>query len=465
MGGTGAYSYRWFVDGVETDQTDANPVFESYSPGYHTIRLIVSDGEDTSESVIENAVAIAPLKVYVSKEGSKTFPYDTVEKATDSVNEAFDTLWLEAGVPTEVVIGEGRYMMSGELVCLTPITIEGAGIDRTILDGSNLDYVHRCASISADDVAIKNLTITKYKNNNGGSAIFMDKNGLVESVRITENCARNSNGGGQLSSGVGISMSAGTVKDCIIDSNYADSSYGNVYGVGVRMSGGLVVDTEICENYRLRNQVTGCGAYLSGGKLLRCRVVKNYNNGTGNGSDDTQGIGLHLNGANAIVENCYVISNGLSGINLQNGKVYNTLVAGHKMTHASRSGGIWQRNGALYNCTIAGNTSLDDTKSDLLKTGGTIVNTIAEKAAYTAAATDSNNIINTDPFFKKPLKLDFHLRRSSPAVDGGQNAIWDEVTDATDLDGNRRIGLFGLRMVDIGCYELQPAVRTLIELK
>lgn len=464
QGGTGTYTYTWYVDGQLREETGDTPSFENLEPGAHSVRLVVSDGESVQEAVTENPIEICPLVVYVSKNGSNSFPYNTEAKAAQSVNDAFAALWKASDIVSVINIGEGEYILSAELACTTPIQILGAGRDLTILDGSELGYAFRAIDVAEDGVVVKDLTICKCKNNVGGTAIRMERDGWLESIRVTENCVRNPDGGSQLGGSAGIYMSAGVVTNCLVDANWADSSYGGFDGVGIRMSGGLVVDSTICDNWRRRGQVLGVGVSVRGGTLLRCMIKGNHNFNIAPDADDTQGMGLYVAGNGAVVQNCSVISNGFSGIRIDSGSIYNTLVSGHQKLGSNKTtAGVWQRGGNLYNCTIAGNVSLNELNSDLVRIGGNLVNCIVVKTETEAGENDKSNLLAVDPKFKNSGKGDYHLRQTSPAINAGDNTVWEDFDHPTDLDGNNRLGVESDGKVDIGCYERMPSRRTLLE--
>ena len=474
-GGSESYTYAWYVDDVLSGQTSATPTFTGLSDGRHTLKLVVDDGVGSAEDEYVDAVDLHPFTVYVDSEGSDTYPYDTTAKAAHSVNDAFDTVWKSTSTTATVHIADGTYALSSELALGTQCYILGAGRDATILNGGALSTAYRGVSITAAGSIVRDLTITGCTNNLGGAGIYMSANGLVENVRLTVN--QIGLGSGTLAYGGGISMSSGTVTNCLIDANVANSSYGGMSGVGVYMSGGLVTDSEIADNWRNRNQLYGAGIYAAGGTVRRCYIHGNSNKNGGTGND-TRGMGLCLNNANAVVENCRIEGNGKQGVYLQNGKLYNALVTGHAMPSTSYAGGIDQTGGYLYNCTVTGNTSLDPARANLYKTGGTSVNNIVYEGPSgsslvsggtfntnlvdKAVATGTGNIVASASPFVSQAGADYRIRSASAAFNAGDNGVWAGFTDPTDLAGGRRILL---QVVDLGCYECTGGGGTLILLR
>ncbi len=469
VGATGASTYKWYLDGVLTDQTDAVARFPGLNIGDYTLKVEVTNGGTTKSDEAIGAFTISPTTVYVSRNGGNKHPYDTPEKAAHTLVDAWEALWQEAGVKSTVIMDEGTYVATKEFICNSPVEFIGAGIDKTVISGGPLQYVGRGFDIKAAGVVLKGFTITGYTNNVGGTAIRMTGKSTITDVRIAYNCVRNSNGGGSLSKGGGINMSAGIVTNCLIDNNFADSSYGTYDGVGIYMSGGLVIDSEIAYNLRNRNQVTGVGVGISGGTLRNCSIHHN-SNGTGSFDSYTRGMGINISGSGALVENCTIVSNGNHGVYVQNGTIRNSLITGHDMTKsADYGGGVDQTGGNIFNCTIFGNSAKTVKYGDIRKTGGTTKNTIAYFVAVNDVVPDGgidadHNLIGVDPLFKNQVKGDYHLRRNSPALNKGNNEAWDGLNGSVDLDGNPRISTWG-NQVDIGCYETQPSPATIMILK
>ena len=463
-GGSESYTYTWYVDSALSDQTSATPTFAGLSDGRHTLKLVVWDGASSAEDEYVDAIDLHPFTVYVDSEGSNTYPFDTAAKAAHAVNDAFDAVWRTASTVATIHIASGTYFLSSELALGTPCQVLGAGRDATVLSGGKLNTAYRGVSITAAGSIVRDLTITGCTNNLGGTGINMSANGPVSNVRLTANQVGFGTNIGLLSGG-GISLSSGTVTNCLIDANVANSTYGSFSGVGVYMTGGLLTDSEIANNWRNRNQLYGTGIYATGGTVRRCYIHGNSNKNGGTGSD-TRGMGLCLNGANAVVENCRITGNGIQGVYLQNGKLYNALVTGHAMPSTSYAGGIDQTGGYLYNCTLTGNTSTDPARNNLLKTGGTSVNNIiyngGSGSCVVSGGTFNTNLVDVavgmgtgnlvaivSPFVNQAI-ADYRIRSLSPAFNAGNNGVWTGFTNPLDLAGSRRILL---KIVDLGCYE------------
>jgi len=462
-GGSGSYVYAWYLDGTllegETGAALSIPASE-IGTGHHTIRLVVTDAADetlSAEHTYANAWTVKPTTVYVSTTGSDTYPYDTVEKAARSFEDAVDALYVSSTAESEVVVGEGTFDCATAISMATPITIRGAGREATALNFSGLASSYRAFAISHASAVLKDLTVTGCTNSLTGATIYMTANARVENVRSTCN-ALYTTGSGNGIYGVGLYMSAGTATNCVFDSNAHLSSSGSGDGVGLYISGGLAVDCEIYRNVRLdnngnnRGEAKGVGAFVNNtGKLLRCNIHENGLRIKTETDSSNYGMGLYLNNASSVAENCVIWSNGVQGVWIGAGTLCNSLVWGHKTSHESYPSGV-RLNGSsagLYNCTIAGNTAMAAANADLLMTAGTAKNNIAV-AATVSGGTSANNLFNVNPNFKNALAGNFRLSAGSLAIDAGDNDAWSGLAASCDLDGNDRIKR---KVVDIGCYE------------
>ncbi len=345
VSGAASPSYAWYVDGTLTDQTSANATFPGLGIGYHTLKLVVTDGGSSVQDEVENAILLLPTETYVSTTGSNTFPYDTEAKAALSVNDAFNATWSDSSTAGTVHIGAGTFTLSDTLLMKTPYRILGAGRDATIISGGGTATAARALNIGNAGVVVRDLTITGCTNTLGGTAIYMSA-GWLENVRSTRN--RQNSTGGALGGGAGLYLADGTVTNCMIDANNGAATYGNTPSVGLRMTGGLVVDSVICSNTMWRTQQQGVGVNMSGGTIRRCQVFQNKS--TSN-STESRGHGIYMTGGT--VEFCNIYSNGYNGVYMTAGTLRNCAIYGHKASH-NIFPGVYKSGGTMQNCTIYG---------------------------------------------------------------------------------------------------------------
>jgi hypothetical protein len=280
----------------------------------------------------------------------------------------------------------------------------------------------------------------------------------------------------------GVQITGGTLLRCTLDHNKPVSNYGYTLGTGLYMSGGTVEDCDIFGNSCDRNQIKGTALYISGGTLAGCRIVGNPHVNT----DQIFGA-VHMTGGT--VENCLIATNGINGVYMENGTLRNCLVRGHGAGSASTrveafAGVCMLNSSVVINCTITGNVLSNDTTgcSGLRMKGGRAVNNIVwgngpdsavlgstyltdgifnTNLVDVAAAIGTGNIV-ADPRFVRRAAGNYRLVSASPAVNAGDNGVWDGFVEPVDLDGNARIHR---KIVDLGCYECHVGGGLIIQLR
>ena len=317
-GGVGVgFEYQWdFGNGtiITTDQAD-------YSYAYPTsglFRVRVSAREHGSSEwsswfVPTEKMVVAPQVMYVDSKCEKpTFPYKTKATAALKFVDVFNAL-------TNNVSG-GRPALGGVkiVVCVGSHTDTGVLLDKAVViegetgDPKDVEIVDqvtgkRCFTITHADAVVRNLTISGkgYHYDFGTGGHINMTMGLVENCVIKNGQAA---GGEPHQSGKGgnVWMSGGRMLRCRIMGGIAN--YGN-YGVpngvsagsGLYAEGGAIVENcLLCDNSRL-DKVRGNGgaAYLTGqAKMVNCTVVSNVFSG------------VYLASANAQVVNTVLFGNG-----------------------------------------------------------------------------------------------------------------------------------------------------------
>jgi hypothetical protein len=261
---------------------------------------------------------------------------------------------------------------------------------------------------------------------NTGSGVLCLRGGALSNCTVAANVGGGAMGGGLILSqggeangttisgnragqGAGVFVDgSGTLRDCTIVSNIADSTCGGVY----LLSGGEVLNTTIRDN-----QAAGVGGvWCDGGGLLRnCLVVSNR------ASDVVGGVAA---GAGSTVGNCTIIGNtalsaigGLDAVNgavIENTLVYNNVAPANANWYAAGTGAVF-----LFCCSVpvpAGTGNFSD-----------------------------------DPRLLPAPRPPGRVGAGSSCVDAGTNRPW--MTGATDFRGAARLG--GGR-VDVGAFESAP---------
>ena len=291
-----------------------------------------------------NTFFVDSTVLHVSEEGTSQWPYDDWSRAFTNLQEALDI----ARDGQTVLVTNGVYSGT-EFQVAANIALQSVnGPEVTILDGND---TRRCATVTAD-------------------------------ARISGFAFH---GGYTLESGGGVSMSAGTLSNCIIRFSSADQ-----YGGGVFMSGGNMVQTRIYGNearygggvFLMGGSVSqmsasnnsalyGGGAYQSGGILLRSGLHDNYAEVYGGGLmiqagtiaqsavtynlTRSDGGGIELFGGTVV--NCTLAKNHASGygggidISVTNGVLLNNIIYQNTAQAGGPNWYKWRNSGLYYCCT------------------------------------------------------------------------------------------------------------------
>ena len=422
-GNTNITDYVWdFGDGQTASGASLAVVTNTYNVvGSHTVTLTVTnDAAQAASATNSDYIAVWGNEVYVSAgSASPAAPYHTWANAADAIGDAV------SGAPAgaTIVVSNGTYNITAELVVDKALTVISygngvyGGLDNaalTIVDGpQNAGYSGpRIFSVTHADAVLDGLTIT-----DGYGRLQIPAGGL------------------------GVFMSDGLVRNCIIKENGAlDGNTDHADGGGVYMTGGTVSNCTIEANQIRGGTTTGAGIYASGGMITHCRVLDNETQGSGGGG------GIYAVDASVVIRNCLVARNTATaasggGVYLNNGSVESCTIATNAA--ASGAGGVYRSNGTVKNSIVYFNT-VSGSPDDLNTTVG---------VTYTCASdgNTSNGNITGDPLFRDPAGGDYRVSWASPCKDAGDSSA---ATWPTDLNGTTRI-LYGA--VDIGAYEATPS--------
>jgi CSLREA domain-containing protein len=255
------------------------------------------------------------------------------------------------------------------------ISIIGAGMNSTIIDGHHTDRVF---SVSAGrPVIINNLTIR-----NGSVGLYQDGGGLINeggvilnAVRVFSNSAVGGLGGGGI-----YNNNRMTINNSLIDGNITPLNYGggilNAYG------GSLRINDSTLRNNRAPNG-TGGGIYDASGQSLNVIISNStiYSNsaGYGGGLARDWNVGGPLRVYNsAITSNTATYGNGgaidVGYFNGGNLHVVNSTISGNTANHDGGGIAIEKANSQvyLYNTTIVYNSAGSGFSDDYAGKGGGI---------------------------------------------------------------------------------------------
>jgi hypothetical protein len=418
-GGTNLTSltYQWdFDNNGSFDGSGKTPSWTYNAVGLYSVKLEVGNGVgETAVMVRTNYIYVAPSTIYAATNGGSVFPFATWANASTNIQNAVNAGITIGATGSVVVLSNGLFRIDAEIAVTNGITVRSlagaAGTTVARAAAGSATPQHRIFNLSHAGAVLDGLTITNGYGSSQGAGITM-------SAGTVRNCvvARNANTGG-------INMSAGAVSNCVIANNDARG------GAGVYMGAGCVVQNcSIVSNRAWNSSATGSGGVVmnGGGVLRNCLVA--YNSG-GNRSAGVDGIS-----GSPVVESC-------------------TIAANSNSLAFSSGGGLYLASGTATSCIVWGNMSTGGT-NDNVRT-----NDIA-LCAYSCAPELTNSInknLTGNPLFKNAALGNFTLQAGSPCINSGTNLSW--MANAVDLAGASRIQG---RLVDMGAYEATPAGGTAV---
>ena len=312
------------------------------------------------------------------------------------------------------------------------------------------------------DQIIRNCTFLNNRSTSerGGGAIFIWHGGgqLIENCIFQNNTQTipNSNGGGAIHNWDENVM----IRNCRFVSNNSSSPGGAVYswGQNFRLEGSTF------ENNHSDADGGAVSARYYSNTIINCNFIGNTANGNG---------GALINSDVTKVINCLFNNNQATGFggaiyNNQELEVTNSTFVNNNNTAIGHSRFPTDQFStyltSIYNSIFYGNTpKAADYFSDISPSTGLNSNDGSEKDIRRNIVQEynlgTNNMIGVNPQFVNNTN-NFTLQTSSPAINAGNNTLYNQVsptnaTASTDLNGNPR--LFGIA-VDYGAYELQQII-------
>jgi len=427
-------SYAWdFGDGQVASGGALAVVTNTYSMvGAHTVTLTINNNGGESASVTNvNYITVWGDYAYVSTNSpSPTVPYHSWSTAARVIANAI----TEAPAGTTVVLSNGTHHIADELVVDKAITVTSYG------DGVYGGWAN-ATNTAVDGPADR--------GSDGPRVVSVTHVGAVlDSLTITD-------GHGRLH-GLGVYMTEGTVRNCIIRDNgtLEGIETDHAKGGGVYMTGGVVSNCTIQANQIRAGDTRGAGVYASGGLITHCRVLDNE-------TESKSGGGIYAANSSVVIRNCLIARNSTyengGGVYLNGGSIEScTIVTNVAGADGSGSGGgVYRAGGTVSNSIVYFNTGTGGALDDDLNTTGPWLGYSC--AGDVGSATNGN--ITADPLFVDLAGGNYRLSTMpvSPCIDAGNSA---GVTWPTDLDGNPRI----FKKLDMGAYEIfvPPAGSVLI---
>ena len=373
-----------------------------------------------------------------------------------------------------IVLPEGTYVLSisgtgedaaatGDLDITSDLTIQGTGMDSTIIDGGRLDRVIHV--VTPNRIDILGLTIQNGDDTSarfGGGGIFNER-GFISLVEIGVKRNAATDGGGILNRSVltltDSIVSANTSRDegggirnggtltvigSIVANNAADAQGGGIYDSGTLL---VVIGSAVTGN-----TASAVGGIFTGGAAeITNSTISGNRASNGQGGGIQAYIGATLNITNSTVSNNSAASGG--GIDIVQGtvKITNSTITDNA---ASEGGGIRIPNtGALelVNTVIANNPFGGDCSGSGFTSLGNNLDSDG-----TCNLTGPTDLPNTDPLLNPLLDnggpTETHaLLPGSPAIDAGDDA------SCPDTD-QRGVARPQGAACDIGAFEAGPSV-------
>ena len=440
--------YVWsFGDGgtVETATNAIDHVYADCGVFDVSVALQFEDGTLWKTVTNEKAVSVYSDVAYVDVANENPqLPYDTLEKAANTVEAALDVIYVPTDHPATIYVKAGTYPLAASTTWTLKrnVQIKSLSGERDVLVSCKGKAFR--IEMNASDALVSGVVVSNTPVFYGIWGVFDTAAGTVTNCAAIK-CGSGGYGGGAYAG------SKAKFYDCLFDT--CSSSDGN--GGGKHGLGGALVEGGTMVRCVFTNCTAGSnagGVQMSSGKLSGCVIA----NCTG------RGRALYMTGGTA--ENCQVLNNTDNGnggecigIYATAGTVRNCLVAGNTSTKVAA--GIRATGTAtVESCTIAGNSgttagiiSGNDAKwYNVLSWGNVGVD------SYGAATLD-HCLVGVDPNFRNPARGNYRIKSGSPAQNAGTNQSW--MDGATDLQGNPRILN---KTVDIGCYEVPVTGLTLI---
>ena len=443
---TNGVTYRWDFtnDGTfNRTGTEYRSVTNGYGPGFHTVRLVASNGfGEVAEKVRTNYLHVGPAVVYVSPTGSNLPPYDTWERASVALASAMQM----AVDGSEVLVQPGTYSITSTITLNQSVELRSvSGPADTIIQRGVAEL--RLLAVSHPDAVVDGFTWRNgYWMQNGGGAFVSD--GLIRNCVFTNNGVVNAYGGG-------VCMIGGTLQDSIITKSTATGGGGSGTGGGLYVPSG----NPLIERCRIERNLTargGAAGLVYGGTLRHCVIAYN---------DDGYGGAMAMYGGTLV--DCLVYGNrartatpGGGGVLLahDSARAINCTIVGNEAFGAS-GGGIYRTAGSATNCIVAGNYATGVQK-DLSGSDGIGYSCSTDLTGGAGNITDDPGFLLAGVGYglsHVPGDYRLDVKADSACIGAGINL--PELRGQRDLDGNPRIMAV---TIDMGCYEYQPPSGTLL---
>lgn len=419
---SGGVRYVWSIDD-EPISTAAVLTNAWEQAGVYVVSVSVTDENGMASATDTLEITAISKDIYLDAScATPTYPYGT--PATAATRFADIAAMLVPG--GSLTARPGTYSVADEISLSFPYEIRG--------DGNRDDIVFarsgsgRLISLTDSQAHVHGLTFRGGYASHGGT-MHISGGALAEDVNLfggetTRAILGDTGGGGCLY------IASGTIRNATIG-NVATGNDIN-YGIGVHMESGALVECCIITN------IVATQLHYA--------------------SDHAQGVAVHMRGGT--LRNCLIANNrikdGITGTQGVNAGMY--------------AAGLFQRGGRVENCTIADNTSAVG-PAGYYDGGGNMTNTIvyantsangnAGANVAGAGSSDMGFCCVGDPGFNREARKSrpyYAISSGSPCENAGIALDW---MDEESVDLAMASRLVGGRP-DIGCYEIQAPLGTMI---
>ena len=233
----------------------------------------VEDGGSSLDIKVENALVHIDFIVnnyygviYISNNGNDDWN-GSIEAPILSYEKAID-LALEEGGSHHIFFLEGTYEFCDVDIDSTYLTIEGEGIDKSILDG--VQFTGGMISNFESDLIIKNITLINGVNTgSSGGTITNMGNLTLDTVKVSDSIVKNGNGGAIYSVGH-LTIKNSTFSNNVVENGASGGSGGVIYADGYYTSLDYAPTLEIFDSEFIDNSAKGSSF---GGGAIYMQVV------------------------------------------------------------------------------------------------------------------------------------------------------------------------------------------------
>lgn len=304
--------FKWtFGNGTEAETSQAEYVYAYPASGLFTVSVSASGDNGTTWTapfVLKTKIVVVPATMYVdSANESPRFPFKTKGDAATTVTAALNAMTNNisegiACVPgVEIRIVAGTATTESGMVLDVPITIRGESGDPADVVITHEGTANRAFTVMHDSALIDGLTV--------------------------------SGSGSQVVDGGHVLVSAGTVRNCIVENGLgADNGGAELSGCNVCVTGGVLEDSTI-RGGQARRKTYGGNVALTGGTVRRCRIL----DGVASSQARLDSVGWESRGG---------------GVYMTGGILENCLLAGNNVGRFSYTGGIYVDGGTVLSCTV-----------------------------------------------------------------------------------------------------------------